>query len=168
MPNALPPDVVAAIEHDLRTAEQPRQREIARKHGVSPGSVHNIAKRIGVSFDRSRTENATQAAVIDNDAELERIARRMLAEANAALDRMHGEFLVYNFGGRDNDYNEHTLAEAPVDAQRQLMTIAAIAVDKALKVRAESRGSEGSQSAWEAFLRSLASSDDDGVDYSAP
>ena len=44
-------------------------------------------------------------------------AKRLSAECDSFLENLHGEYLVYNFGGKDNDYAEHTLDEPPTEAK---------------------------------------------------
>lgn len=43
---------------------------------------------------------------------------------------MEAPSVIYNFGGKDNTYNEKQVSRPPVADQRQLATIAAIALDK--------------------------------------
>lgn len=58
------------------------------------------------------------------------LSQRLLDEARRALDDMHRPAKIYNFGGKDNTYNERTVDEPPVGDRRQLATIAAITLDK--------------------------------------
>lgn len=107
---------------------------IARKMGVSPGTISKWAKGEGLAFDRTQTALATRAHVIDLAEARTLLAQKMAIAASDMLDALDGEYLVYSFGGRDNDYNEHTLDRPPVEVVRNAVTTAGIAFDKASKV----------------------------------
>lgn len=63
-----------------------------------------------------------------------RLAERLLAEAHSILDDLHKPYLVYNFGGRDNSYEEHTLDAPPMDVRLTAVRTAGIAFDKAARI----------------------------------
>jgi transposase-like protein len=86
MPAPLAPRKRAAILKDIEAGGKPRN-QIARDHGVSAGSVTNIAReaRIGDAFDRSSTKKATEAAQIDHAAVLAKLAARHAGVAGAIL-----------------------------------------------------------------------------------
>lgn len=107
---------------------------IAVELGVSRTSVTRWADQEGLSFDRSQTAAAVAAHAVDMAAERIRLAGRMVVNADAALDSVSGPVIVYSFGGKDNTYEEHELAEAPVSMRREAQTVAAIAVDKLTKI----------------------------------
>lgn len=101
------------------------RNEIAREHNRSPSSISKIAHAAGLNFDRSKTEVATKAKQADNRARRAELAPRFLDKAEEALDqiagalaRMSGPTLVYNFGGRDNTYEEHVLDSPPTEVLR--------------------------------------------------
>lgn len=50
------------------------------------------------------------------------------------LDDIDGEYLVHNFGGKDNDYNEHLLDTTPVEVKRNIITTAGITFDKLTRI----------------------------------
>ena len=130
MPPRLDPDLRQQIAEAIRDGG--KRNEVARQFGVSVGSVTKIAQEdVGrEAFDRSATKNATAARVADSRARRAAIASRLLDEAVAAMDDMHKPALVYAFGGRDNEYNEHLLDRPSFSDRRNLMTIAAVAIDK--------------------------------------
>ncbi len=115
-------------------AEGLARNEIARRVGISAGSVTNICRDAGVTFDRSETKQATEARQVDLAAGRIRLAEKMLAASEAMLDGIDGEYLVYNFGGKDNNYNEHLLATAPVEVKRNIITTAGITFDKLTRI----------------------------------
>lgn len=96
------------------------RNEAARTFERSPSTISRIAKAEGLEFDRAQTKAATKAKQIDNRARRAELApvflekaEKALKEIDDALGRMHGETLVYNFGGRDNTYEEHVLDQPP-------------------------------------------------------
>lgn len=171
MPPALDDKKRKAIERDLRKKTPGSRNEIARRHGVAPGTVTKIANTIGVGFDRTQTKRATEARAIDLAAEAQSLSELMLANAREQFDRLKRKYLVYNIGGGFNTYTGHYIApeDIPIEVVRNVHTIAGIAIDKALKVHAQTRGGLGSESALAEFLKLIANPDDpDDVDYSTP
>lgn len=120
----------------LRTfhAQDLSVRAIAARLGVSRSTVSRWAKQDGLAFDRSRTAQAVAAQAIDLAAGRQRLAEKLLTRAEQALDDLDKPYLVYNFGGRDNTYNEHKLPAAPVEVKRSVVTMAAIAFDKLSRI----------------------------------
>lgn len=131
----LTPEQRDNILTDILTGDLSRN-EIARKHHVSAGSVTNIAKAAGHSdaFDRSRTKNATEAARDDNKARRTALSKRLLDRAQEALEQMDRPHLTFKIGGKDNIYTEHMLDNPPTGDMRNLMIIAATAIDKHLVI----------------------------------
>ncbi len=107
---------------------------IAKQLGFAKKTISVHAARIGLRFDRAQTRNATRARSVDLTVRRQELAERMIEEAHWFLDQLHQPFKAYNFGGKDNIYREVQLDHPPVDAQRQIMTSAAIAFDKASKI----------------------------------
>lgn len=107
---------------------------IARKLGVHASTVSRWAKAEGLSFDRSKTAEATAAKSIDLAAARTRLAEKMAARAEQLLDSLDGTYLVYSFGGRDNTYSEHTLDKPPVEVVRNAVTTAGITFDKLTRI----------------------------------
>jgi hypothetical protein len=138
-------------------AEGRSRNEIARELGRGVATVTRIAQASGLKFDREQTKAATTAAVADNKAIRTATSRRFLDEANKALDRLSAEYLVHAFGGKDNDYNEHTLQLPPAGETRNLMTAAAVAFDKHLAADKHDAdtGTEGARSVLGALGEAL-------------
>lgn len=107
---------------------------IARAMDCAPSSVSRWAKAEGKAFDRSQTALAVRAHTIDLAEARVELAKKMAQVANDMLDRLDGPYVVYSFGGKDNTYTDHTLAEPPVEVVRNAVTTAGIAFDKATKV----------------------------------
>jgi transposase-like protein len=153
MPPRMAPGLRAAILEDLRGGKT--RNRIARDRGVSPSSVSKIAGEEGISFDRAQTKSATEAATADARAVRAVTSRRFLDEANRLLDQMHQPHVAYNFGGKDNTYEEHEFPEPPVDAKRTLITAAAIAYDKHLAQERHDADDGQGLSAVDAWLRGM-------------
>lgn len=109
---------------------------IARELGVSKSTVSKWAREHTppLLFDRARTAEAVAAKSIDLAAGRQELAEMMLAESKAMLKRLDDPYLVYSFGGKDNDYNEHTLDSAPVEVRRNAITMAGITFDKLSRI----------------------------------
>ena len=110
------------------------RNEIARLVHVSTAVVTKIAKQEGLSFDRASTELAVRARTIDLADMRTLLAQKMAVAASDMLDQLDGPYLVYNFGGKDNDYNEHLLDSAPAEVRRNAVTTAGIAFDKLSRI----------------------------------
>lgn len=116
---------------------------IARKLSVSPATISGWAKREGLRFDRSQTALAVRAHTIDLAEMRVHLAQKMAVAASDMLDRLDGEYTVFSFGGKDNEYNEHTLEEPPVEVVRNAVTTAGIAFDKASRIVEASDDADG-------------------------
>jgi hypothetical protein len=138
-------------------ATEKARNQIARDHGVGVATVTKIAKEVGHQFDRSATKDATRAAVLDGKARRTLMSHRLLDRAEMALDNMDGPHLVFNFGGSSNTYREHLLDVPPTADQRNLMTMAAIAIDKHLAIDRHDAdlGTEGARSVLGALGEAL-------------
>lgn len=138
---AIPDRTTRKIIADIEAGELSRNA-IAKKHGVAASTVTSIAKRAGLTdaFDRSATRKAVEARQVDLRDLRSQTSQRFLTEANDFLDQLRQPFVAFNFGGRENTYAEKRMDRPPVDAQRQLITSAAIALDKHLAVEKHDSG----------------------------
>ncbi|MFB4276055.1 hypothetical protein ACBJ59_12225 [Nonomuraea sp. MTCD27] len=149
---ALDEHTIAAILASIDAGKS--RNEAAREHGVSASTVSRIAAANARTFDRSKTKNATEAARADNAALRAATSRRLLVKANEFLDQMDREHLAWNFGGKDNTYNEKTLPRPPVSDLRNLMTAAAVAIDKHIVIEKHDNSGE-SHAAVDAWLTEM-------------
>lgn len=130
---------MAAITEAQRTEiialfdEGHSRNEIARRTGISAGSITNICRNNNRRFDRSATKRASEARVIDLAAARLELATEMHLAARDLLRRRNEPYIVYAFGGRDNVYREHEFALPPVEVVRNIVTTAGIAFDKVTK-----------------------------------
>jgi len=103
---------------------------IARALDLSAATVSRIVHDAGLTFDREQTALALRARQIDLAAERATIKSMLLVRARDALEALDAPALVYSFGGKDNTYAERLLDAPPVTDQRNLMTIAGIALTR--------------------------------------
>lgn len=118
---------------EMFDAGHPRN-EIARQIGVSGSTVTTVCRKEGRLFDRSAQLLDLRAIEEDLGELRDLVTKKMLIVANDALDSLDGPHLVFNFGGRDNDYAEHLLDEAPLETKLDAMRAASLAVDKATRI----------------------------------
>jgi hypothetical protein len=107
---------------------------IARTLDLDPATVTRWAAAEGVEFDRAPTALAVRAHTIDLAKDRLALTREMMVVAREGLAELDDSFTVYNFGGKDNTFAEHTFDRPPPDVRRQALTSAGIAFDKATKV----------------------------------
>ena len=119
------------------------RNDAARQFERSPSTISKIAHAAGLNFDRSKTAAATKAKQADNRARRAELAPIFLEKAEAALSkidlafqRMTGETLVFNFGGRDNTYEEHTLDSPPDDTLKAMAATVRVLMQAAKNAQA--------------------------------
>lgn len=125
MPKPIPEDLREQIVAALGTGAS--RNQIAQQFGVSHGTVSNIAKAVGHTFGQS---NLTHAQAARNAYTAERRAALIL-KAVESSERLFGQMfaptLVYNFGGKDNTYNERQIDQPSFkDKQAIANSIAAL------------------------------------------
>ena len=116
------------------------RNEIARRTGVSAGSVTNVCTENDRTFDRSATKDASEAKRVDLADARMNLAHRMNAAANDMLDMLDKPFTVFNFGGKDNTFSSEVLSSVPVDARRTIITSSAIVFDKISRIVEKDNG----------------------------
>jgi transposase-like protein len=125
------PEKREAIISDLRQ-DGANVSGLARIHGVSRTTVAVIKREV---FG-GQTAERTRQAVEDRRAQLASqravLSATFLQRAQEALAAMVSPTVIYNFGGKDNTYNEKEVDRPPTADQRNLMIIAATALDKHL------------------------------------
>ncbi|MFD8839850.1 hypothetical protein [Streptomyces griseofuscus] len=115
-------------------AEGYGRNRIAREMGVPPVMVSRTAEHLGLTFDRSRIEAATKARLADLAERRALLAEDLMSDAEKLRAQMWESTTVYNFGGATNSYEEHVFDEAPAAEKRALMSTAATAIDRVLKL----------------------------------
>ncbi len=130
MPDPLSDEVIARIR-ELAEAGLARN-EVARRLGVSTTTVTKYAAP--GSFDRSATQIAVRARQVDLAARRADLAAALLDDAARLREQIWQPTKIYNFGGKDNTYNEKTVDEPPFEAKRTLMQAATTALTAHLRI----------------------------------
>jgi hypothetical protein len=129
--------------------------EIAKQVNRAPDTVSKIAQSIGHSFGDTNLAHAHEARSAYSAERRASIAAKFTDVCERLLDELEGEFLVFNFGGRDNTYEEHTLDQPPVEAKRQLIQAAREAMRTVLEIdKHDNRNDEG-LAAVDSWLRDI-------------
>lgn len=95
--------------------------ETSKIVGRSPDTVSRIANAIGHRFGETNLSRAHASRSAYCAERRAAIAERLVEEVDLLLDELHGEYLVFNFGGKDNTYEEHLLSEPPTEVKRALV-----------------------------------------------
>jgi hypothetical protein len=128
---------------------------IAKNLGRSKSTIAHHCKLLHLSFDRSATKEATEAKVADTKAKRAATSQRFLDKANEFMDKMEGSFLVFNFGGKENSYNEHLLDGPPTGDLRNLMESSAKAFGQHLAQERHDSDDSSGLSAVDEWLRGM-------------
>lgn len=118
------------VEHELRHPQDPpRSRAaVAAEAGVSARTVSRWADDLGLPPGEPWKTDAVRAATISatdrRRAERSDIADELQRRAREILAKLDGPFLVFAFGGKENEYNEHVLDGPPTGDIRNLVTSA--------------------------------------------
>ncbi|WP_431892678.1 helix-turn-helix domain-containing protein [Micromonospora haikouensis] len=111
------------------------RNEIARQLRRSGKTISHIATELGLSFERSgATAKATEAKKADGAARRAQLQLDALEAAQKLMGQMFAPALVYNFGGKENDYNSTTLDEPPFADKRNIATAIQALAGTALKL----------------------------------
>lgn len=111
------------------------RNEIARRIRRSGRTVSRIAVELGLSFERSgATAAATEARKVDAAERRSRLQVDALAAAERLLGQMFSPARVYNFGGKDNTYEETTHDEPPFRDKQAIATAMQALAQTALKL----------------------------------
>lgn len=118
---------------DLHTQGYGRNR-IAREMDVPPVMVSRTAEHLGLTFDRSQIQAATEARLADLAERRSMLAEDLIGDAEKLRAQMWEPTTVFSFGGKDNTYEDHDFDEAPAAEKRSLMSTAGMAIDRSLKL----------------------------------
>ena len=110
------------------------RNEIARTIGRAQRTVSVIAQELGLVFDCTWTEEATRHRMAQLAARRVDLAEDLQADAERLTQQLWEPATIYNFGGKDNDYNSEQVDEPPADAKKNLMATAGMAIDRSLKL----------------------------------
>lgn len=110
------------------------RNEIARQIGRGQRTVSVIAARLNLSFDRTATEEATRARMADLAEKRAILADALTDDALRLSSQVWEPSVVYNFGGKDNTYEEHLVDEPPAADKRALMAAATAAAAQSVRL----------------------------------
>lgn len=154
MPKPLSTRKRNAILADIKAGAKARN-QIARDHGVSPGSVTGIAKAAGIesAFDRSKTKDATHAREADCKALRAQLKLDLLKDAQRLRERIWGSYKVVVSIPLGAEVV--TLDEVPLTEMRSGYTALGIAVDKSLRLEQHDADGGDGASAVDEWLRGM-------------
>lgn len=110
---------------------------IARAIGRSGRTVSRIAAELDppLTFERGeQVQAATQAKVIDAKARRAQLALDLLDDAERLRLQLFAPTKAFNFGGKDNSYNETLLEEPTFTDKLKIVQAAATAIGKAIDI----------------------------------
>lgn len=132
--------------------------DIARQFQRGTGTVARIAKSIGWTVDQStalRTRKANEGRSAYSAEKRAELAARITEEVERLLDDLRRPHLAFNFGGKDNTYEEHQLDEPPVEAKRALMQTIRDGLRTVLDIDRHDNRAEDGLSAVDQWLRGM-------------
>jgi len=136
-------------------AEGKSRNAIAREIGRSGHTVSKIAAQLGLSFERGEMiRAATEARIIDGRARRAALALALLEDAERLRQQLFAPMTAFNFGGKDNTYEEHEIPEPTLRDKRDLMNAVGIAIDRSVKLDAYDKIDE-SLSGIDAWLTAM-------------
>ena len=116
-------------------AEGLSRNDIARKLGRSGRTISRIAAELGLTFERGpQVRAATEARKADARSRRAALAVALLDDAERLRGQLWQPAKVFNFGGKENTYNETTLNEPTFADKRNIMQAIGTAVDKSVKL----------------------------------
>lgn len=111
------------------------RNEICRRTGRSNRWVSATAADLGLSFERMPGDSAAlKARRADLAQRRIALAEALQTDAERLSEQLWQPTTVYAFGGKENTYEQHTLPEAPAAEKRALMSAAATAIDRSVKL----------------------------------
>lgn len=129
--------------------------QIASTLKRSKSTVGKHAKAQGLSFDRERTEKATQAHKADAAELRSTLKLRLLHEAGLFLDQLHQPYTVYAFAGAEGAFDARELKQPPADQARNIMTSVGIALQRSIDLEKVDQKSETNTTVLDEFLAHL-------------
>lgn len=129
------PDVRARI---IELVEAGLSRNaVAREVKISPSTVSKVAAECDppLVFDRSMSASAVAARQADAKARRAEIQDALIAKAEDFIASLDEQFLVFNFGGKDNTYEEKHLDRPPTGDILNLMRSTSLALKEARDLR---------------------------------
>lgn len=129
--------------------------EIARITGRGTTTVSRIAASVGHEWGQSNVVRAHEARKAYGAEARATLAARLHDAAGKLIDQLDQPHLVFNFGGRDNTYEEHTLDEPDVASKLNLIRGVREAMRTVLDIDRHDNRAEDGLAAVDAWLRSM-------------
>lgn len=95
--------------------------ETAKEVGRAVDTVSRIARNIGWTFGKTNLTHAHEARSAYCAERRASLAAKATVEAERLLEELHGEYRVFNFGGKENTFASEVLDEPPVEAKRAMI-----------------------------------------------
>ena len=127
---------------------------IARELRRSGQTVSKLAGELGLSFDRSETVAATEARKADAAALRAEEMLGALAAAKRLREELFAPCKAFNFGGKENTYNEVLLDQPTFEQQQKIAQSWALMVDKSMRLDLHDSDDQG-LAAVDAWLRDV-------------
>lgn len=110
---------------------------VQKQLGIPKATVTKWAKANGVpTVHTSRTREATEARSVGLKARRQELTALLLEDAHKLRRQLWEPTVVFNFGGKDNDYNERAVDEPTFSDKRAILGAVGIAVDRVIKLDA--------------------------------
>ena len=101
---------------------------IAKEMDRAKDTIRRWSKKLGLSYDRSKTARASTAKHVDNKARRANLEECLLVKVSQLLAETDGGELVFSFGGSDNVYREHQLDRMTPRSKKDLIQAAGSAL----------------------------------------
>lgn len=131
------------------------RNEISRQTGRSLRTVSLHCAAMGLTFDRTMTEEATRARVADLAERRAILAEALQGDAEQLTEQLWQPAKVFRIGGTANKYVERQVDQPPADAKKDLMAAAGIAIEKSLKLVPPEREDLEGLAAVDQWLRGM-------------
>ncbi|MFE3578726.1 helix-turn-helix domain-containing protein [Streptomyces vinaceus] len=135
-------------------AEGLGRNEIARRLGRGTRTVSVHCAAMNLIFDNTATEAATAARNAQLAEKRSILADALVDDALRLTEQMWQPAKVFNFGGKDNTYEEKDVPEPPAADKRALMTAATAAAAQSLRLVPAETETEG-MAAVDQWLRGM-------------
>lgn len=119
--------------------------------------VSKLAADAGLTFDRSLTEAATRARKADLAARRADLAALLQEDAERLRAQMWTPTKVFNFGGKDNTFEEREVPQPPHADQLKLVQAVKLAADQSMRLDEfdSGRGADAARSLLGALAKGL-------------
>jgi hypothetical protein len=111
------------------------RNQIAAALGRSGSTITSHAQRLGLTFERgTEVAAATAAKVMDAKARRAQLQLDLLAKAERLLSQIDQPTLAFNFGGKENTYEQKTIPEPTFADKRNIIQAVSVAVGTSIKI----------------------------------